>query len=128
MIKNSNEYNSNAEIIQAIEDAESYDEVTELCEYLCKWYEIDMKNDLGEWKNGDAILSEIKFNANKNNDGNYTYNSFFEVRQKHDVKRYDTLKEVANYYDIEESESIDVIQDELDELETGGIIIKRIFC
>lgn len=67
-IKHPSEYASNREIIEVIENSSSYDEVQKLAEYLCKHYEIDMKNELGEWKNGDEILEEIKEAARKNQD------------------------------------------------------------
>lgn len=54
------ECKSNAEAINVIESASSNDEVQELVEDLCKYYEIDMKNELGEWKNADELLEEIK--------------------------------------------------------------------
>lgn len=62
------ECKSNAEAINLIESASSNDEVQELVEDLCKYYEIDMKNELGEWKNGDELLEGIKEAARKNND------------------------------------------------------------
>lgn len=50
------------ELIKFCDDAETWDSpnVQESMEYLSKWYCIDMKNELGEWKSGDELLKEIK--------------------------------------------------------------------
>ena len=48
------------EMIEKIRNCAQYDEVQEEVEFLSKWYDIPLKDELGEWKNGDEMLAEIE--------------------------------------------------------------------
>ena len=48
------------ELVKRIEDAESWDEVTDEVKVLADRYNIDEHDDDGEWKLGDQMLAEIK--------------------------------------------------------------------
>ena len=55
------------ELMQRIEDAESWDEVTDEMTVLARQYDIDEHTEAGEWKLGDELLEEIKAAIEKAN-------------------------------------------------------------
>lgn len=48
------------EMICKIRNCAQWDEVQPEVEFLAKWYDIPLKNELGEWKYGDEMLAEIE--------------------------------------------------------------------
>ena len=48
------------ELVKRIEDAESWDEVTDEMTVLVDRYNVDEHDEDGEWKLGDELLEEIK--------------------------------------------------------------------